>query len=188
VQGRFLAFWPGVAYTPAEGRDRAAFFGDLKSTKMVRFTMLQLTKRSEYGLAALLRLVEAGPGAFVSVREICARYPLPRRFVAETLKDLHAAGLVDSQRGVQGGYTLARPAREITLGEVVAVLEGKPPVTQCELVGAWLDRAPDVVTPCPVRNPLESLRTGIWNAIAGTTLEDLIRGRFVPPPLSASHP
>ena len=151
--------------------------------------MLQLTKRSEYGLVALLRLVEAGPGAFVSVREICARSPLPRRLVAETLKDLHAAGIVGSQRGALGGYALAHPARSVTLGEVVGVLEGKPAVTQCDLVGAWVDRAPDVVTPCPVRNPLESLRTGIWNAIAGTTLEDLARGRFrVPSSLSASHP
>jgi Rrf2 family protein len=150
--------------------------------------MLQLTKRSEYGLAALLRLVEAGPGGFVSVREICERNALPRRLVAETLKDLHAAGVVDSQRGAAGGYALARPARSITLGEVVSVLEGKPAVTQCNLVGAWVDRAPDVVSPCPVRNPLESLRTGIWNAIAGTTLEDLVRGRFrAASPLSASH-
>ncbi len=151
--------------------------------------MLQLTKRSEYGLVALLRLVEAGPGVFVSVREICARSPLPRRLVAETLKDLHAAGIVSSQRGSLGGYALARPAGSITLGEVVGVLEGAPAVTQCDLVGAWVDRAPDVVTPCPVRNPLESLRTGIWNAIAGTTLEDLVRGRFrVPASLIASHP
>ena len=151
--------------------------------------MLQLTKRSEYALVALLRLVEAGPGAIVSVREICERSPLPRRLVAETLKDLHAAGIVSSQRGALGGYALARPEGSITLGDVVGVLEGKPAVTQCDLVGAWVDRAPDVVSPCPVRNPLESLRTGIWNAIAGTTLEDLVRGRFrVPSSMSASHP
>ncbi len=148
--------------------------------------MLELTKRSEYGLAALVRLVGAEAGAFVSAREICSG-GLPRRLVAETLKDLHGAGILASQRGAQGGYALARPAGKITLGEVVAVLEGKPAITECDLVGAWLGRDPDVVSACPVKNPLASLRAGIWNAIANTTLEDLVRGRLrVPATLSAS--
>lgn len=140
--------------------------------------MLQLTKRSEYGLVALLRLVEAPSGAFVSAREICDRHPLPRRLVAETLKDLHGAGLLESQRGKSGGYRLARPKSTITLGEVVGALEGKPEITHCDLAGAWVGRAPDVASPCPVKNPLELLRAGIWNVLAGTTLEDLAHGRF----------
>jgi Rrf2 family protein len=139
--------------------------------------MLQLTKRSEYGLAALLRLVEAPRGAFVSAREICDRHPLPRRLVAETLKDLHGAHLVESQRGAGGGYRLARPSRAITLGEIVAALEGKPEVTQCDLVEAWAGSATNVGTHCPVKNPIERLRANIWNVLAGTTLEDLAHGR-----------
>jgi Rrf2 family protein len=140
--------------------------------------MLQLTKRSEYGLVALLRLVEAPPGAFVSAREICDRHPLPRRLVAETLKDLHGAGLLESQRGKAGGYRLARPTDAITLGEVVGALEGKPAITQCNLAGAWVGRAPDVASACPVKNPLELLRAGIWSLLAETTLADLAHGRF----------
>jgi Rrf2 family protein len=144
--------------------------------------MLELTKRSEYGLAALLHLAEAAPGAFVSVREICERHPLPRRLVAETLKDLHAAGLVESQRGAAGGYALARRAAAITVGEAVGVLEGKPAVSDCEMADTWIDRSTDVASSCPVRNPLERLRAGIWKVLAGTTLEDLVRG-----PLRLSH-
>ena len=49
--------------------------------------MLQLTKRAEYGLIALSHLA-ARPGEFVSVREICERFPVPRRLVAEVLKEL----------------------------------------------------------------------------------------------------
>ena len=145
--------------------------------------MLQLTKRSEYGLAALLHLAEAGPGVFASVREICERHPLPRRLVAETLKDLHAAGLVESQRGAAGGYALARHPSAITVGEAVGALEGKPAVLECGMAGAWVDRASDVASHCPVKNPLERLRAGIWQVLASTTLQDLVRG-----PLRAAFP
>ena len=144
--------------------------------------MLQLTKRSEYGLAAMLRLAEAPPGAFVSARELCDRNQLPRRLLAEILKDLHGAALVESQRGANGGYRLERPTDGITLGEVVAALEGKPPVTDCNLAGAWADRSTDVGSSCPVRNPLERLRANIWNVLARTTLEDLVQGRFLVSP------
>ena len=144
--------------------------------------MLQLTKRTEYGLAALIHLVEED--GVVSVREICARHAaLPRRLVAEVLKDLHRAGVVTSQRGASGGYALARHPAAITLGEVVGSLEGKPSLTECELVGAWPDFEPDVDSHCPVKNPLERLRASIWNVLSGTTLEDLVRGKFrVAPP------
>ncbi|MEM7311106.1 MAG: Rrf2 family transcriptional regulator [Planctomycetota bacterium] len=148
--------------------------------------MLQLTKRTEYGLVALIHLVEQG--GVVPVREICERHPsLPKRLVAEVLKELHRGGFVESQRGAAGGYSLARPAPAITLGEVVGALEGKPDMTECDLVGAWADRRPDVDSTCPVRNPLERLRTGIWNVLSGTTLEDLVRGRFrISPSMTAS--
>ena len=139
--------------------------------------MLRLTKRSEYGLAALLRLAEAPHGAFVSAREICDRHPLPRRLVAETLKDLNGARLLDSARGAGGGYRLARSANAITLGEVVAVLEGKPEVTDCDLAGTWVGPATDVASHCPAKNPLERLRASLWNVLANTTLEDLSHGR-----------
>lgn len=140
--------------------------------------MLQLTKRSEYGLVALLRLLEAPTGDFVSAREICDRHPLPRRLVAETLKDLHGAGLLTSQRGKSGGYRLARGSDDITLGEVVAALEGMPEVTQCDLAGAMVGRDPDVASPCPAKNPIERLRADIWNVVAGMTLDDLAHGRL----------
>ena len=94
---------------------------------------------------------------------------------------------MESQRGASGGYSLSRPASAITLGEVVGALEGKPHMTECDLVGAWADRSPDVDSLCPVRNPLERLRAGIWNVLSGTTLEDLVRGRFrISPSMTAS--
>ena len=79
--------------------------------------MLQLTKRTEYGLIALVHLMDQrdlashSEAVFVSAREIGERYPVPRRLLAEVLKDLARAELVDSARGSTGGYSLARDPR-----------------------------------------------------------------------------
>src|SRR6187402_905906 len=93
--------------------------------------MLQLTKRTEYGLIALVHMADHG-GRVVSVREIGEHYPVPRRLMAEVLKDLSHAGIVESQRGATGGYALARSADAITLAEIVVALEGQPVITNCD--------------------------------------------------------
>ncbi|MCZ6599088.1 MAG: Rrf2 family transcriptional regulator [Planctomycetota bacterium] len=148
--------------------------------------MLQLTKRTEYGLIALVHLVDRS-GEFVSVREICERYPVPRRLVAEVLKDLLHANLVDSQRGAAGGYALARPADRITLADVVSVLEGRPSLTECESLATYEAGSCGVEPLCPIRSPIHRVRIGIWNLFEGTSLLDLAHGpATVPMPLQAT--
>ncbi len=136
--------------------------------------MLKLTKRTEYGLIALLRLAET-PGDVVSVREIGERYPVPLRLMGEALKALHHAGVVDSARGAGGGFWLAKTPEEITLGEVVAALEGAPSLTSCADLGASSkDGSCDVQDICPIRSPLQSIRQGIWSLMQATTLRSLM--------------
>ena len=144
--------------------------------------MLQLTKRTEYGLIALTHLA-ASEDAVTSVREICEQYPIPRRLVAEVLKELCRSGLVDSHRGAHGGYTLARPATEITVGDVVGTIEGHPSLASCESLGAYVSSGCDVEHVCPIRSPIQRLRQDIWNLLERTSLHDLARhpGPIVPP-------
>lgn len=140
--------------------------------------MLQLTKRTEYGLIALVHMVDRGD-QFVSAREISERYQIPRRLLAEVLKDLARRALVDSQRGATGGYALARPAESIALGEVVSALEGAPTLASCEGLGAADRRGECGVEPfCPIRSPLHRLREGIWRQLERTTLRALARPGF----------
>lgn len=161
--------------------------------------MLQLTKRTEYGLIALVHMADCGafPGSgsprdarapstpaprrasavepvVVSVREIGERYPIPRRLLAEVLKDLSHAGLVESQRGAAGGYSLARSPDVMTLAEIVTALEGSPALTSCEGQEAAHDTC-DVVAVCPIRSPLSRIRIGIWDLMERTTLRSLLR-------------
>ena len=135
--------------------------------------MLQLTKRTEYGLIALTHLAQA-EGVVCSVREICERYPVPRRLVAEVLKDLCRMRLVDSHRGTNGGYTLARAAESITVGDVVGALEGHPSLTSCESLGLYIAHTCEVEGVCPIRSPIQNLRAGIWKLLQRTTLRDLL--------------
>jgi Rrf2 family protein len=142
--------------------------------------MLQLTKRTEYGLIALVHMADRvgrssvpGREAVVSVREISERYPIPRRLLAEVLKDLAHAGLVESQRGATGGYSLTRSPDELTLAEIVAALEGSPALTSCESHDGGHDTC-GVVPVCPIRSPLSRIRAGIWSLMERTTLRSLL--------------
>jgi Rrf2 family protein len=142
--------------------------------------MIKLTKRTEYGLIALLHLADR-EGQVVPVREIGDRYPVPRRVLAEVLKDLGRAGIVQSQRGAAGGYWLTRPAGAVTLGQVVTALEGEPSLTSCQDLGASRSDGECEVTPmCPIRSPLQRLRQGIWALLEGTTLRSLADTSLTP--------
>lgn len=134
--------------------------------------MLQLTKRTEYGLIAMAHMVDRGEQP-VSVREISERYPIPRRLLAEVLKDLCRAELVESQRGATGGYTLARPADAITVGAIVEALEGRPEISNCGTSSLHRNAECEMQPTCGIRSPLQRIREGIWSMLERTTLRSL---------------
>ena len=146
-----------------------------------QITLLKLTKRTEYGLIALVHLAdqatftpEGEEVPVVSARAIGDQFPVPRRLLAEALKQLQQDGLVNSTRGAQGGYRLSRAATEISLGEVISSLEGEPSLTSCAGLGAaGTNNTCDVEPVCPIRSPLARLRTGIWTLFEGITLQSL---------------
>ena len=152
----------------------AALLREAIGTNWVPFAMLQLTKRTEYGLIALTHLA-VREGEVTSAREISERFPVPPRLLAQVLKSLSRANLVESRRGAQGGYSLARSADEITVGDVVEALEGPPTLTSCESTVEDPSGPCGVESVCPIRNPITNLRTGIWDLLQRTTLRDLLR-------------
>jgi Rrf2 family protein len=141
--------------------------------------MLQFTKRTEYALIALVHLVDRR-GEFVSARELADRYPVPPRLVAEVLKELQREGLVDSQRGAAGGYALARPAADITLAEIVTVLEGAPLLTSCDTGFAGTTGSCEVEPTCPIRSPIHRVRDRIRDVLSHVTLESLAHPNALP--------
>jgi len=138
--------------------------------------MLQLTKRTEYALIALVHMVDRQDGV-TSVREICESYPLPKRVVAEVLKELAHAGLVESHRGASGGYSLALEPERITLGQIIHAIEGSPALTNCESLAHSRSGGCEVHPVCPIRTPIEVIREHIWRLFEATSLRSLVPAR-----------
>lgn len=143
--------------------------------------MLQLTKRTEYGLIALVHMADRD-GEFVSVREISERYRIPRRLLAEVLKDLCHAKVVESHRGASGGYCLAGSPENLLLSDIVTALEGKPLLTSCDSSAPSSHHGECGLVPvCPIRSPLHRIRESLWQLMQKTTLRSLVEPRLVHP-------
>jgi Rrf2 family protein len=84
---------------------------------------VQISAKTDYAIRALLNLAAREP-ELVKVDTIVREQGLPRKFVEAILGELRRAQLVRSQRGADGGYALARPAAEITLGQVIRAVDG----------------------------------------------------------------
>jgi DNA-binding IscR family transcriptional regulator len=85
--------------------------------------MISITTKSPYALQALSELARSGDGP-VPIGELARRRGIPVQFLEQLFATLRRAGVLRSQRGVKGGYTFARPAGEITVLEVVELLDG----------------------------------------------------------------
>jgi Rrf2 family protein len=88
---------------------------------------MNVSARTEYACLALLELaLRHDSGQPVRVRELAAAHGIPPQFLVQILLQLKAAGLVTSTRGAAGGYRLLRDPRDVSLGEVMSVIEGPP--------------------------------------------------------------
>jgi len=86
---------------------------------------MKISAKTEYACIAMLELASHyGSNRPVRIRGIAERHDVPPRFLVQILLQLKGAGLVVSVRGAAGGYLLVRPPREISLGQVMAVMEG----------------------------------------------------------------
>lgn len=91
---------------------------------------MKVFAKTEYACIAVLELAHSySTDEPVRIRDIADRHGIPSRFLVQILLQLKSAGLVASTRGASGGYQLARSPEEITLGEVMVVIEGQETIT-----------------------------------------------------------
>ncbi len=87
---------------------------------------MKISAKTEYACIAMLELASRfGSGEPVRIRKIAERHDVPPRFLVQILLQLKGAGLVASTRGAAGGYHLLRPPEDVSLGEVMDVIEGE---------------------------------------------------------------
>ncbi len=88
---------------------------------------MKISVKSEYALHAVLDLALQPAGEPVKIAEVARRQKIPQKFLELILASLKQGGFVESRRGAEGGYRLARPANEITVGEVLRFVEESKP-------------------------------------------------------------
>lgn len=98
--------------------------------------MISITSKSRYAVVALAELARSGERP-VAIGTLAERRGIPVQFLEQLFATLRRAGLLASQRGVKGGYTLARPAAGITVLEVVQALDGRVGQEADEAGGIW---------------------------------------------------
>lgn len=91
---------------------------------------MRLTSFTDFGLRTLMRMAGAPDRAFTTA-ELATEFQVSRNHLAKVISALSAAGLLQTRRGGGGGAMLARPAQEIRLGDVVALLEADQPLVEC---------------------------------------------------------
>ncbi len=91
---------------------------------------MRLSKRTEYGLRAIVQLARLGPREFVQSRDLAKHENIPAKFLEAILLALRRGGFLESKVGSGGGYRLTRPPRDITLGDLIRRLEGRLTVRQ----------------------------------------------------------
>jgi FeS assembly SUF system regulator len=93
--------------------------------------MLRISKLTDYGLVLLTHMAQEDAASVQTAQDLAARSRVPVPTASKLLKELSKAGLVVSHRGRRGGYSLARPAAQISVATVVEALEGPVALTEC---------------------------------------------------------
>ena len=131
--------------------------------------MLRVTKLADYGIVILTHLAGQG-NATSNARDIAQEARLPLPVVSKILKLLAKDGLLESHRGIKGGYGLARKPEQITVAEIIRALEGPIAVTECT------DRIRGdcgLETGCPVRTNWHLINQAIHQALEKITLAEM---------------
>jgi Rrf2 family protein len=142
---------------------------------------MQIPRRVDYGLRAVIYLAGQQPDKCCSITEIAQQQGVPKNFLEKIIQDLMRAGLIRSKRGSCGGYTLARSPETISFREVVEAIDGPIAVNacmeqhvgcdqlpRCSMVGVWRE-VQDKVTEIFGRTTIAALRQTRCSDLIGSS-------------------
>ena len=144
--------------------------------------MIRLSKLADYGIVIMTHLARPG-GAQASAQEIAQATRIPQPMAQKILKVLARGGLLRSQRGVKGGYELARAARLVNVAQIIEALDGPIAITDC------VDGAPGdclIESLCPARTNWVRINSAIRDALEDVTLAEMAEARRPAPELRAA--
>jgi len=132
-----------------------------------------LSQKSKYALRAMLMLAAQPPGEMLLVGDIAERRKIPKKFLELILLELKKNGLLHSQRGRGGGYSLGRPANKITYGEIIRITDGPLALIPCASLTAYrkCDDCEDEKS-CAIRRLMRRVRDSASAILDKTTLAE----------------
>jgi Rrf2 family protein len=131
--------------------------------------MLKLTKKADYSLMAMKHLAEHAHEGALSAKDVADAYGIPQEALAKILQRLVKAGLLHSQHGTNGGYTLARDASKISTFEVIRAIDGPLFITSCVTVRGECDQTDR----CTIREPLRRVNNSIEEVLRRITIAEM---------------
>lgn len=134
---------------------------------------MKLSVRGEYALRALVVLGRNHGENVVRIQAISAEQNIPKRFLEQILNDLKSAGVVESKRGLAGGYRLARHPRDITLASIVRHVEGALAPVSCVSERFYEKCTCPDESRCAIRSVMKEVREAVVKIMERTTVEDL---------------
>jgi FeS assembly SUF system regulator len=134
--------------------------------------MIRLGKLTDYGLVLMTYMARNHNRSLHTARDLAGESRLALPTVSKLLKELVQGGLLVSYRGIKGGYSLARAPREISVAEIITVLEGPIALTECSTdVSGLCDLEPC----CPIKDHQRIISQAVRGALGGVMLSDLIQ-------------
>ncbi|SHK93925.1 RrF2 family transcriptional regulator [Desulforamulus aeronauticus] len=132
---------------------------------------MKLNQATDYAFRAVYYLSGLPKGQLVEAKLIAETEKIPLRFLLKILRSLAAAGIVESYRGVSGGYTLAKEPREITMKDVVEAVEGPIELNRCLVDPGECNK--NHTAHCPLHQALFSIRQTLNKELASYNFADL---------------
>lgn len=131
---------------------------------------MQITRQSEYAIRILIELAKSPFGELIPSKVIAEQQDIPGRFLQKTVQLLSRAGLVSTQRGIQGGVRLTVPADRISLADVIAAIEGPLAINPCLAPGYSCPNMAD----CQVRVILGRAQAALLRELKRESIADLV--------------
>ena len=134
-----------------------------------------LSKKTKYGLHAVIYLAKHAARGAVLISDLAKEERMPRKFLEAILLELKKNGILTSKKGKGGGYSLRGKPQEITMGEIIRVLEGPLAPVSCVSQTAYkhCDDCVDENT-CGIRQVMKKVRAAIANILDKTTVQDVL--------------
>lgn len=135
---------------------------------------MRVTAKVDYAVRAAIELGTAEPGKPVKGDRIATAQQIPTKFLENILAELKHSGLISSMRGAEGGYWLARPAKDITVADIIRAVEGP----LANIRGLRPEEAVFEGTAEPLQRMWISVRASLRRVLEQVTVADLVAGKL----------